>query len=145
MRALLTATAILALIAAGCSGRTETAADEEILRVLELQRDAWNRADIEGFMSTYLDSDGLTFQSGNSRTHGWSNVLARYKRNYSPETMGRLDFSDLAVQVLSDDAAYVLGRFHLDIGGEKREGLFTLILKRTDDGWRIVHDHTSSE
>jgi ketosteroid isomerase-like protein len=26
---------------------------------------------------------------------------------------------------------------------ENLDGLFTLIMRKTDDGWRIVHDHTS--
>jgi ketosteroid isomerase-like protein len=26
---------------------------------------------------------------------------------------------------------------------ETFDGLFTLVMKQTDQGWRIVHDHTS--
>ena len=29
--------------------------------------------------------------------------------------------------------------------GSENGGLFTLVLRRTSDGWRIVHDHTSVE
>jgi beta-aspartyl-peptidase (threonine type) len=119
-------------------------AEKEIRASLDLQKAAWNRGDIEGFMATYWKSDALTFQSGGSRTHGWDDVLARYKKNYAPDKMGKLDFTDLAIHILSRDAAYVLGRFKLDFGGTLKEGVFTLIFRRTKDGWRIIHDHTSS-
>jgi ketosteroid isomerase-like protein len=120
------------------------AAEKEVRAALDLQKTAWNRGDIEGFMATYWRSDALTFQSGGSRTHGWDDVLARYKRNYPPDKMGQLDFTDLSIHVLSRDAAYVLGRFKVDFGGRLKEGVFTLIFRRTKEGWRIVHDHTSS-
>jgi len=119
--------------------------ESQVRAVLDAQQAAWNKGDIEGFMAYYWKSDDLTFQSGNVRTHGWNDVLARYKKNYPPGTMGVLAFSDLAVRPLGPDAAFVLGRFKLDRGGSLAEGVFTLILRRTPEGWRIVHDHTSSK
>jgi beta-aspartyl-peptidase (threonine type) len=95
-------------------------------------------------MAYYWRSEALTFQSGNVRTRGWEGVLARYKKSYPAGTMGRLEFSDLEVRLLGPAAAFVLGRFKLDQGGSLKQGVFTLIFRRTADGWRIVHDHTSS-
>ncbi len=141
----LPAMAVFFVLTGLCFGQSGTPAEETILEVLNLQKAAWNRGDIEGFMASYWKSDDLTFQSANTRTHGWREVFSRYKRNYTPGNMGKLDFTDLAVRVLSADSAFVLGRFKLDIGGDHREGVFTLILMRTEDGWRIIHDHTSSE
>lgn len=126
-------------------GQASSATENEIKAILDLQQAAWNRGDIEGFMASYWKSDDLTFQSGNSRTHGWNDVLARYKKTYPPEKMGKLEFADLAFHILSRDSAFVLGRFKLDLNGSLKEGVFTLILRRTKDGWRIIHDHTSSK
>lgn len=131
--------------AAAVIGQASSETEKEIKAVLDLQRAAWNRGDIEGFMESYWKSDELTFQSGNARTHGWSDVLARYKKNYPPDRMGKLDFEDLAFHILSPDSAFVLGRFKLDLDGSLKEGVFTVILRRTEAGWRIVHDHTSSK
>jgi beta-aspartyl-peptidase (threonine type) len=136
---------ILMALAGMAFGQAGSTAEREVKAVLELQQAAWNRGDIDGFMAHYWKSDELTFQSGNSRTHGWSDVLARYKKNYPAGAMGVLEFSDLAVQVLSRDSAFVLGRFKLDRGGLLSEGVFTLVFRRTGEGWRIVHDHTSSK
>jgi ketosteroid isomerase-like protein len=135
--------AIFALAMTGL-GQAKPSAEADIRAVLDLQQAAWNKGDIEGFMSYYWKSDALTFQSGSSRTQGWDGVLARYKKNYPPEKMGRLEFADLDVHLLGRGAAFVLGRFRLDQGGTLKEGVFTLVFRRMADGWRIVHDHTSS-
>ena len=83
--------------------------------VLEAQRDAWNRGDIEGYMDGYARSDETVFVSGDNLTRGWQTVLERYKKNYgSREKMGKLTFSDLEITPLGSDAAVVLGRWHLE-------------------------------
>jgi ketosteroid isomerase-like protein len=113
--------------------------------VLDAQRDAWNRGDVEGYMDGYARTPDITFISGDSLTRGWDTVHDRYKKNYdSREKMGTLTFSDLEPTILSPDAVMVLGRWHLKRTSDEPHGRFTLILRRTKAGWRIVHDHTSS-
>jgi ketosteroid isomerase-like protein len=38
-----------------------------------------------------------------------------------------------------------VGRWQLTREADTLHGRFTLIFRRTNAGWRIVHDHTSSE
>ena len=46
---------------------------------------------------------------------------------------------------LGEDAALARGAWRLVMtDGEEPHGLFTLLLRRLDGAWRIVHDHTSS-
>ena len=116
-----------------------------IRAVLDAQRDAWNRGDLEGYMQGYDRSEATVFVSGDNVTRGWQTVLDRYKRNYGTrEKMGTLTFSDLETKVLSGDAAVVMGRWHLQRAGDEPHGRFTLIFRRTKNGWKIIHDHTSS-
>jgi uncharacterized protein (TIGR02246 family) len=116
-----------------------------IRAVLDAQRDAWNKGDIEGYMDGYDRSDNTVFLSGDNVTRGWKTVLERYKRSYDTrEKMGELTFSDLEVTVLSKDSAVVLGRWLLKRSKDEPHGRFTLIFKKTKQGWRIIHDHTSS-
>jgi uncharacterized protein (TIGR02246 family) len=116
-----------------------------IRAVLEAQTAAWNRGDIAGFMDGYARSPDIVFVSGDSLTHGWQTVLDRYKKNYDTrEKMGTLQFSDLEVNVISKDAAIVIGRWQLARDKDTPHGRFTLIFRRLKEGWRIVHDHTSS-
>jgi beta-aspartyl-peptidase (threonine type) len=118
---------------------------KEILGLLEAQAEAWNRGDFEGFMATYWKSPDMTFQSGNQRLSGWDTLLKRYQTNYAGARRGELSFKDLTTEILSEEIAYVLGRYHLEYPDTVREGVFTIILKRFPQGWRIIHDHSSSD
>lgn len=133
---------VVFLVAAWSPGRVEKT-KTELLDILALQKAAWNERNIEGFMAYYWNSDRFTFQSGANRLHGWNALLERYKKSYSGESWGKLDFTDLEVNVLADDCAYVLGRWKLELKEAVREGVFTIIFKRLPEGWRIIHDHSS--
>jgi beta-aspartyl-peptidase (threonine type) len=136
-----------AALAAGAQGDGKPASRERAVRaVLDTQVAAWNRGDLDGFLTTYWNSPDLVFQSGATRTQGWQATRERYRRRYQGEgkEMGRLAFEDIEVQVLGPDAAFARGRYHLAMkDGSEPTGLFTLLLRRFGTEWRIVHDHTS--
>jgi len=131
---------------------------EQVRAVIHAQQEAWNRGDIDGFMNGYArggirrsgsdrqsGSDSTTFVSEDSVTRGWQTVRDRYKKKYSDrEKMGTLTFSDLEITPLGNDAAVALGRWSLKRKIDNPHGRFTLIFRRTAEGWRIVHDHTSA-
>ena len=97
-------------------------------------------------MKGYWRSPDLTFFSGANATEGWQTTLDHYRQRYqgAGKEMGKLDFYDLYVDLLGTDAAFVRGHWHLVMKSGKEEGgLFTLVLKKFPEGWRIVHDHTS--
>ena len=124
-----------------------SAAASAIRAVLDEQAAAWNKGDIGAFMKGYWKSPELTFYSGGIVTSGWEATLQRYRSRYQGEgrEMGKLDFSELDIHVFASDAAWVGGRWHLKMSdGKDLGGLFTLIFRRFPEGWRIVHDHTSS-
>ena len=117
----------------------------EIQAVLHAQQDAWNRGDIDGFMNGYARSGSTTFVSEDAVRRGWENVRERYLKKYSDRVkMGLLTFSDLEITLVSADAAVVLGHWKLKRTQDRPHGRFTLIFRKTADGWRIVHDHTSA-
>lgn len=117
----------------------------EISSVLKMQQDAWNRGDIDAFMSGYWRSEETVFVSGDDVARGWQKVLDRYKKKYSDRAkMGTLTFSDLDITPLSNDSAVALGRWELKRASDNPHGRFTLIFRRFPDGWKIVHDHTSA-
>jgi uncharacterized protein (TIGR02246 family) len=121
-------------------------AKEAIQRVLHDQAAAWNKGDLEGFMAGYWKSPNLTFSSGKDRTKGWQATIERYRKRYQSEgrEMGKLTFSDIDIEVLSPDSAFVRGRWTVVNRKETLGGQFTLIFKKLPEGWRIIHDHTSS-
>ena len=117
----------------------------EIQSVLTTQQDAWNRGDIDAFMTGYAQSASTVFVSEDEVRRGWETVRDRYRIKYSDRAkMGTLSFSDVEVTMLSPDAAVVLGRWRLKRANDQPHGRFTLIFKRLPEGWRIVHDHTSA-
>ena len=72
--------------------------------MLDAQVAAWNRGDIDGFMSGYRRSDDTTFVSGDTVTRGWQTVRDRYAKKYdSRAKMGTLTFSGLTITPLSPD------------------------------------------
>lgn len=125
---------------------TRSAPPETAIRgVLEKQVTAWNRGDIEGFMDGYHRAPDIVFVSGDNVTRGWQTVLERYQRNYdTKEKMGTLAFTELEIKTLDANHAVALGRWQLTRAADTPGGRFTLLFRRTPQGWRIVHDHTSS-
>jgi len=120
-----------------------------IQAVLDAQQQAWNRGDVDAFLTGYWHSPELTFSGSNGVARGWDGVMARYKKNYpNREAMGHLDFSQLEFHFLGPDAALVLGHWHLQRdpikGGGDVGGVFSLVWQRFADGWKIIHDHTSA-
>jgi len=147
-------TLLLVIGAAGCASSSRSLADqtqvqvqERIRAVLDAQVAAWNAGDLEGFMQGYWNAPGLRFASGGNVRTGWQTTLQSYQAGYpNRDAMGMLSFDDLDIRVLSDDAAYVFGRWRLARGGtyDDATGLFTLIFRQHAEGWRVVHDHTSA-
>jgi ketosteroid isomerase-like protein len=139
---------ILFLFATSAIGQRSTnnaKAESAIRAVLEAQAAAWNRGDVEGYMDGYDRSPNTEFVGGDSITRGWQDVLDRYKQKYDTrEKMGTLTFTDLEINILSGDAALVLGRWRLKRATDEPHGTFTLLFRKTKAGWRIVHDHSSS-
>ncbi len=119
--------------------------ERELRVLLEKQAAAWNKGDIDGFMAGYAATNELRFASGGKVTYGWEATRAGYKKRYpDASAMGNLAFSDLVVTELGPDAALIFGRWQLTRAHDLPHGLFTLTVRKTAAGWRIIQDHTSS-
>ena len=120
--------------------------EQEIRRVLSDQVQAWNRGDIDAFMNGYERSPNTVF-IGKAVERGYEAVRRRFHEQYpTPEKMGKLSFSDLSINLLSADYASVTGAFHLmraASAGGNTSGVFSLLFRRTPEGWKIILDHTS--
>ena len=152
---LLTCLVLLVAVSPFClsSQSAGQSADEDAIRaVIRAQSDAWNHADIPGFMRAYEDSADTTF-IGQKLRKGYQPILERYKQSYtSREQMGTLTFSEIDIRLLpsgcgKSEIALVTGKFHLDrtVHGEaaKDDGIFSLVWRKGPQGWKIILDHTS--
>jgi hypothetical protein len=121
-------------------------ADLALRSLLTAQSADWNRGDIDAFMRGYWNSPDITFAGASGVSRGWRTVLDHYHKNYPDRaTMGHLDFSEIEITPLGNDAALILGRWHLNRDAGPVGGIFTLVARRFPEGWRIIHDHTSTD
>ncbi|RLD42026.1 MAG: DUF4440 domain-containing protein, partial [Bacteroidetes bacterium] len=124
---------------------TDEAAKKEINQILLEQQNGWNNGSIKAYMQGYQKSDSLRFASGGNVSYGWKTTLDRYLKGYPDKsTMGKLTFSEIDIKIISENSALVFGKWELEREQDHPWGLFTLVFRLTDNGWRIVHDHTSS-
>jgi len=131
------------LAAGGCRSSDPGDPEADIRAVMGAQVEAWNRGDIESYLEGYIKSPELIFASRGTFSRGWDPLLERYKVAYPQGNMGVLRFDGVEVHMISDDTAWVIGSWWLEMEDSSPHGAFTLIFKRTDDGWRIIHDHSS--
>jgi len=130
-------------VVSGCAGIHPL--DDDPLLVILKQQSAWNAGDLTGFMAGYHRDAGTTFSSSDGMIRGWDTVLERYRKRYGTDrsSMGHLTFTDLEQRPLGREAVLVTGKWHLKKAEGPLGGVFTLVMVRFAEGWRIVHDHTS--
>lgn len=120
-----------------------------ITAVLDAQSAAWNRGDLAGYMDGYVHTPSLVFTSGGHIRRGWQDAFDHYKARYAsdPKAMGHLALTVDQIDLIGagGDAAVVLGRWDLTGTEHAGRGVFSLIVEHQRAGWRILHDHTSSE
>lgn len=129
------------------AARDFSAADDASVRaVLDAQREAWNRGEIDVFLAGYERSERLVFTSGAKVRRGFAETETKFRAKYGhqTETMGKLSFELLDVRGVGADGAIVLGRWALTETPESGAGIFSVVLERQGAQWRIIHDHTSA-
>jgi beta-aspartyl-peptidase (threonine type) len=126
---------------------SEAATSQAAIRAeLDEEVAAWNHGNLKGYMKGYWHSPELTFFAGSQELSGWEAAYQRYRTAFlgKDKEMGRLEFSNLRIEVLSPDAALVRGGWQLTMKDRsQRRGLFTIVLKKFSEGWLIIHDHSS--
>ncbi len=120
---------------------------DEVRALLKSSEEAWNRGDLPAFASAYEDSPDTTFIGREVTRGGTQAILERYRRTYpTRDAMGTLAFSEIAIRTLAPDLVLATGKYELKrtaAAGGDASGRFTLILRKSAAGWKIIHDHSS--
>jgi len=136
------------LLAAALHVFSQTADPKSAIeQVLHTQQDASNRHHLDAVMTGYSNSPDLTFFSGAKETKGWQATIDRYRATYTSagKEMGHLEFSELRIEPLGPESAFVRGVWQLTMSdGKTPHGRFTLVFRKFSNGWKIIHDHTSA-
>jgi uncharacterized protein (TIGR02246 family) len=145
----------LAVVACRSAGHTAAVpspqANDSLRReiVSQLNRAAsdWNRGDLEAFLSDYAPESTTTFIDGRRARHGIDFIRQNYAPRFAPGARrDSLEFEEVEVRQLSPTLALVTARYLLQRGGTtSASGPFTLVMERRPAGWRILHDHSSSD
>jgi ketosteroid isomerase-like protein len=139
---------VVAISARAQDDQLKTASKQEldIIKVLVAQEDAWNKGDLQAFIQGYKNSPDTLFIT-HQVFRGVDGMIDEYRHNYPTKAaMGTLGFSELEVHPLDEKFAVVLGKYHLDRGkkdGGNVDGIFSLVFEKTDQGWKIIVDHTT--
>lgn len=120
----------------------------EINALMQASVDAWNQGDMDGFLLPYLESPQTTYVGSGGLVRGKAAIRERYESSYWRNgTPGEtLRFEGIEVRLLGPENALATGRWMVAdraSGETTGSGIFSLVLRRTADGWRIIHDHSS--
>jgi ketosteroid isomerase-like protein len=144
--------AFLALsVLSGCTIEIEDEGDSDVpgavARMLEESAGAWNRGELDGFMDDYVESGNTTYIGGGGLLTGYEAIRARYAPRFEPgAARDSLRFEDVKVRRLAAVEAIATARWILFQGDTiTGSGPFTLVLRHTSGGWKIIHDHPSSD
>ncbi|MDH4132151.1 MAG: nuclear transport factor 2 family protein [Gemmatimonadota bacterium] len=150
------ARALVLLVFTACSappgGSGEVLPDPIALRdtiIAQFSRsaEAWTRGDLDAFMADYVQDSLTGYVTGGRVQHGFDRIRAGYAPRFAPgATRDSLRFENFEVRPLAPRVALVTARFVLFSGGNtSASGPFSLVMERRPDGWKILHDHTSSD
>ena len=118
---------------------------QSIRAVFESGCAAWNRGDVDGYLADYWNSDKVRWVSEGKVHYGFEAIATAFKARFnSPDNMGRLEVTDLDIQLLAENDALVFGAWMLITPAARPHGVFTVHLKKIDGEWLIVSDHSSS-
>lgn len=121
----------------------------EVQSALLQGMEAWNRGDLDTFLKGYVQGPEMTYTASGRVVRGIDELRTRYQKAYgtSKESMGQLRFEGIEVTPLGEGYALAMGRWAVDFGPRSKEpksgGIFSLVLRKTPEGWLILHDHTS--
>jgi len=102
---------------------------------------AWTSGQVEAVMATYVHDEPLLVFLGDVPLKGPDSVRAALEaRAAEPGGLGTLSYEWFETLQFDVNTAVVSGRAVMVRGGKTQRGLFTRILRRTADGWLIVHD-----
>jgi len=112
-----------------------------VSNTLDAAAEAWSSGDVEAVMATYVQDEPLLVFLGDTPLKGPDSVRAALQaRAAQPGGLGQMTYEWFETLQFDVNTTVVSGRVVMRREGKTDRGLFTRVLRRTEDGWRIVHD-----
>jgi ketosteroid isomerase-like protein len=112
---------------------------QEIEALLSRSAAAWTAGNLDAFMECYEDAPDTVYLSPARLVSGYAAIRAMYAERFG-RAMGSLKFNLLQIKPIETSHVLAIGSFQLD----EQSGNWSLLLRKTERGWRISADHTSS-
>ena len=105
----------------------------------------WTRGNLDAFMESYETGNTPTFVTPKAVIHGRDAIRDRYAPRFVPGAMhDALSFDNVEIDLLAPDVANVIAFYKLTRGDSTTgRGPTSLVMRRRDGHWRIIHDHSS--
>jgi uncharacterized protein (TIGR02246 family) len=142
---------LLPIVLSGCrieiEAEEDTSLEPAVQEMLSRSAAAWNRGDLEAFIADYQDVPSTTFVGLGGVLSGVSEIRRHYEPSFAPGAeRDSLRFESVQVRSLSPMIGIVTARWILSGDAVTRSsGPVTLIVRRTQAGWKITHDHSSTD
>jgi len=119
----------------------------QLARQFQQSAAAWNRGDLDAFMADYIQDGTTTFQGSDGLLRGFDAIRERYAPSFEQGAeRDSLRFEDFHVRSIAPSLILVTARYILYRDQETTSsGPFTLVMEQHPDGWKITHDHSSSD
>ena len=148
---------MVAALLAACAGRSApgaaalpaagdaAAARAEIVAMMAGSAAAWNRGDLDAFVADYAPGMGTTFIGSAGIVRGPAAIRAVYAPRFAPGGVrDSLSFEQVEVDLLAPGLANTIAYYRLSRGDSTvARGPTSLVMRKRDGRWRIVHDHSS--
>ena len=115
----------------------------QLIGVIQKSAEDWNKGDLAGFMDSYDDSATMMSHHG---LIGKDSMMIHYKETYFKAGAARqqLSFDAFHLEPLAGNYVLLTGRFTLNGNNlPTLSGWFSLVCVKRNNGWKILHDHTS--
>lgn len=114
---------------------------DAVSNTLDAAAEAWSSGDVDAVMATYVADEPLLVFLGDTPLKGPDAVRAALAaRAAQPGGLGLMTYEWFETLQFDVNTTVVSGRVVLRRNAQTHRGLFTRVLRRTPDGWRIVHD-----
>jgi uncharacterized protein (TIGR02246 family) len=126
------------------AGAQTTSASKEsaIKTAMTNSANDWNNGDLDRFMKMYTASSTMMMPAG---PVGLSAIRELYQNHYFNGKMPKqhLQYDEMKVTLLGENYALLTGKFTLSGNNlPERSGRYSLVMVYTDEGWKILHDHS---
>ncbi|NNG15356.1 MAG: SgcJ/EcaC family oxidoreductase [Gemmatimonadales bacterium] len=119
----------------------------QLARQFQQSAAAWNQGDLDAFMADYIQDGTTTYVGSSGLIRGFDGIRAWYAPRFEPGVeRDSLRFEDFHVRSIAPSVILVTARYILYRNQETtNSGPFTLVMEQRPDGWKITHDHSSSD